>query len=216
MPRRIVAQHDGSTKERDLTLSRVAGSSPACRAKQKQNSITMDKSVNDINAQVRRCIDLANELGGKWTANASHRADTQYFAQLGGKVRARRGISVFEKDRDRKYPLIITVQAEPEPKPEPVQVNIETPKPAKVTLPTPTEQAKNMMSFTAWMDSSEENRKKIQDANRHAFIRKMYAELLTDYTVCQIEGWDMFEFPRMLRDALSVCFPKEPKQLSLF
>jgi hypothetical protein len=43
----------------------------------------------------------------------------------------------------------------------------------------------------------------------------MYAELLTDYTVCQLEGWDMFEFPRMLRDALTVCFPKQPKQLTL-
>lgn len=123
---------------------------------------------------------------------------------------------MFEKDRDRKYPLIITVQAEPEPKPEPVQVIIETPKPAKVTLPTPTEHAKNMMSFTAWMNASEENRKKIQDGARHEFINKMYAELLHEYTVCQIEGWDMFEFPRMLRDALSVCFPKEAKQLSLF
>lgn len=176
----------------------------------------MDKSCNDINAQVDRCVALANELGGKWTANAHHRADVQYFAQIGRRVKTQRGIPMFGTDRDRKYPLIITVQAEPEPKPEPVQVNIETPKPAKVTLPTPTEQAKNMMSFTAWMDSSEENRKKIQDGARHEFINKMYAELLHDYTVCQIEGWDMFEFPRMLRDALSVCFPKEPKQLSLF
>lgn len=106
--------------------------------------------------------------------------------------------------------------SEPEPEPEPVAVVVEEPKPVKKVEPTPTEKAKNMMSFTAWMDSSKENRKKIQDGARHAFIRKMYAELLTDYTVCELEGWDMFEFPRMLRDALAVCFPKQPKQLTLF
>jgi hypothetical protein len=174
----------------------------------------MEKSCNDINAQVERCIALANELGGKWTANAHHRADVQYFAQIGRRVKTQRGIPMFAPDRDRKYPLIIVQVAQP--KPEPVPVVVEEPKPAKKVEPTPTEKAKNMMSFTSWMNASEANRKSIQDAARHAFIRKMYAELLTDYTVCQLEGWDMFEFPRMLREALTVCFPKQPKQLSLF
>ena len=176
----------------------------------------MEKSCNDINAQVERCVAMANELGGRWTANAQHRADVQYFAQIGRRAKTQRGIPVFGADQDRKYPLIIVQVAKPEPKPEPVAVVVEEPKPVKKVEPTPTEKAKNMMSFTAWMDSSEENRKKIQDGARHAFIRKMYAELLTDYTVCELEGWDMFEFPRMLRDALAVCFPKQPKQLTLF
>lgn len=176
----------------------------------------MDKSYNDIKAQVERCIALANELGGKWTANARHRANVQYFAQLGSKVRTQRGISMFEKDKDTKHPLLYVEAHKPEPEPEPVAVVVEEPKPAKKVEPTPTEKAKNMMSFTAWMNASEENRKKIQDAARHEFINKMYAELLHDYTICQIEEWDMFEFPRMIRDALAVCFPKQPKQLSLF
>ena len=173
----------------------------------------MDKSYNDIKAQVERCIALANELGGRWTANAKHKADVQYFAQLGGKARAQHGISVFEKDKDTKHPLLYIEKQKRDTEPEPVSVVI---KPTNKVEPTPTEKAKNMMSFTAWMNESEEHRKKIQDANRHAFIRKMYAELLTDYAVCQFEGWDMFEFPRMIREALTVCFPKQPKQLSLF
>lgn len=173
----------------------------------------MDKSYNDIKAQVERCIALANELGGRWTANAKHKADVQYFAQLGSKVRTQRGISVFEKDKDTKHPLLYIEKQKRDTEPEPVSVII---KPTNKVEPTPTEKAKNMMSFTAWMNESEENRKKIQDANRHAFIRKMYAELLTDYAVCQFEGWDMFEFPRMIREALTVCFPKQPKQLCLF
>lgn len=173
----------------------------------------MDKSYNDIKAQVERCIALANKLGGRWTANAKHKADVQYFAQLGGKVRTQRGISVFEIDKDLKHPLLYIEAQKSEPEQEPVAVVVEQ---TKKTEPTPTEKAKNMMSFTAWMNESEEHRKKIQDANRHAFVRKMYAELLTDYAVCQFEGWDMFEFPRMIREALTVCFPEQPKQLSLF
>ena len=175
----------------------------------------MDKSYNDIQAQVARCIALANELGGKYKANAKKRVDTQYFAKLGSQVRAARGIPIFGADRDRKYPLIIMQVSKPEPESEPVIV--EVPKPAKkAEQQTPTEKAKNMVSFTAWMNASVENRKKIQDAVRHEFITKMYAQLLHDYTVCQLEGWDMYEFPRMLRDALSVCFPKKGIQLSLF
>lgn len=171
----------------------------------------MDKSANDINAQVERCIALANELGGRWTANAHHRADVQYFAQIGRRVKTQRGISIFGTDQDRKYPLII-VQA---PKPEHVPAVVEVPKPAKVTL-TPTEKAQDRMTWDDWLGASPDNRKKLQDQCRHMFINKMYAELLADMTFCKMEGWDMFEFPRMLRDALSVCFPKQGVQLSLF
>lgn len=171
----------------------------------------MEKSANDINAQVERCIALANELGGRWTANAHHRADVQYFAQIGRRVKTQRGIPIFGTDRDRKYPLII-VQA---PNPEPVPAVVEVPKPAKVTL-TPTEKAENRMALMDWMAADEANRKKIADMARHEFINKMYAELLADMTFCKMEGWDVMEFPRMLRDALSVCFPKQGVQLSLF
>lgn len=177
-----------------------------------KNLSSMDKSCNDIDAQVKRCIALANELGGRWTANAHHCADVQYFAQIGRRVKTQRGIPIFAPDKDRKYSLVIVQVAQL--KPEPVQVVIE--KSAKKVEPTPTERAEHMMSFTSWMNANEAHRKSIQDGARHAFIRKMYAELLTDYTVCQLEGWDMFEFPRMLREALTVCFPKQPKQLRLF
>lgn len=175
----------------------------------------MDKSYNDIKAQVERCIALANELGGRWTANARHRANVQYFAQLGSKVRTQRGISMFEKDKDTKHPLLYVEAPKPEPDPEPVAVVVEQPKPAKVE-PTPTEKAKNRMTFNDWMDASPANRKQIQDQCRHAFINKMYAELISDMTYCQYEGWDVLEFPRMLRAALDVCFPKKGVQLSLF
>ena len=172
----------------------------------------MEKSCNDIDAQVQRCIALANELGGKWTANAKNRADTQYFAQMGRRVKNLRGIPMFGVEKDRKYPMPAIMQSDPEPTPE----HEPEPTPVKTVRQTPTEQAHERMALVDWMASDEANRKKIQDMCRHDFVRKMYAELLTDYTVCELEGWDMFEFPRMLRDALAVCFPKQPKQLSLF
>lgn len=169
----------------------------------------MDKSSKEIDAQLKRVIALANELGGKYLENAKHKVDTQYFAQIARRAKAQHGIKIFGTDPDERRPFVF--QEEPK-KVQAAVVQIVR----EAQKPTPTEKAKNMMSFTAWMDSSKENRKKIQDGARHAFIRKMYAELLTDYTVCQLEGWDMFEFPRMLRDALAVCFPKQPKQLTLF
>lgn len=171
----------------------------------------MDKSYNDIQSQVARCIALANELGGKYKANAKKRVDNQYFAKIGGQVRAARGIPIFGADRDRKYPLIIVQVAKPEPEPEPVIV-----KPVMEIRRTPTEQAEDRMTWNDWMSASAENRKMIQDECRHLFINKMYAELLQDMTFCKYEGWDPLEFPRMLQDALSVCFPKKGVQLSLF
>ena len=174
----------------------------------------MDKSCNDINAQVDRCIAMANELGGRWTANAHHRADVQYFAQIGRRVKTQRGIPMFSPDKDRKYPLIIVQVAEPEPEPEPVAVVVEAPKPVKVVRPTPTEQAHERVAFDDWMNADVANRKKIQDAARHQFINKMYADLLGDMEICKLEGWDVLEYPRMLRDAINRIFPK-PKQLTI-
>ena len=172
----------------------------------------MEKSYNDINAQVQRCIALANEIGGRWTANAQHRADVQYFAQIGRRVKTQRGIPVFCADNDRKYPLKISVRVKQEQQSEPIAV-IERAKPVKTT---PTEQAHNRVAFNDWMSSDEHNRKRIQNACRHRFINKMYGELLTDMEICKLENWDVQEFPRMVRDALAVCFPKQPKQLTLF
>ncbi len=157
---------------------------------------------------------MANELGGRWTANAHHRADVQYFAQIGRRVKTQRGIPMFSPDKDRKYPLIIVQVAEPEPEPEPVAVVVEAPKPVKVVRPTPTEQAHERVAFDDWMNADVANRKKIQDAARHQFINKMYADLLGDMEICKLEGWDVLEYPRMLRDAINRIFPK-PKQLTI-
>ena len=171
----------------------------------------MKKSYNDIKEQEQRILLLCKERG-RYCNNAKKRVDTQHIAQITQNALIQHGFPIFGQfDKDEKRAF---VYHEPEHKPEPVKE--QEPEPAqKVVLPTPTEQAHERTSFNDWMNADEENRKKIQDACRHAFVKKMYAELLTDMEICKLEGWDILEFPRMLKQALQVCFPK-PVQLKLF
>ena len=51
--------------------------------------------------------------------------------------------------------------------------------------------------------NTEETRKALQTAARHQFIKKLYAEILMDIGVCEIEGWDKTEYINMLYDVLN-------------
>ena len=171
----------------------------------------MEKSYNDIKAQEQRIMVLCEERG-RYCDNAKKRLDTQHIAQITRHALTQHGFPLFGIfDKDEKHAC---VHYEPEYKPEPIKEP--EPEPVKVVQTTPTERAKQMVSFADWMNADEAHRKSIQDGARHAFIRKMYAELLTDMEICKLEHWDALEFPRMLKDAIAVCFPKQPKQLSLF
>ena len=172
----------------------------------------MKKSYNEIREQEQRILLLCQERG-RYCDNAKKRVDTQHIAQITRNALTQHGFPIFGQfDKDEKRAL---VYREPEHKPEPVKEQEPKPEPVKVVRPTPTEQAHERIAFNDWMSADEENRKKIQDACRHAFVKKMYAELLTDMEICKLEGWDILEFPRMLKQALQVCFPK-PVQLKLF
>lgn len=171
----------------------------------------MEKSYNDIKAQEQRIIVLCEERG-RYCDNAKNRIDTQHIAQITRKTLTQHGFPIFGQfDKDEKHAF---VYYEPEYKQEPVKEKEQ--EPVKSVKHTPTERAMQMVSFTDWMNADEAHRKSIQDGARHAFIHKMYAELLTDMEICKLEHWDVMEFPRMLKEAISVCFPKQPKQLTLF
>ena len=168
----------------------------------------MEKSYNMIKAQEQRIIAACIERG-RYCDNTKHTVDIQYIAQRTRGALCQHGFPIFGNyDRDEKRPYCY----KPQPKPEPVKV--EEPKPQKVVRQTPTEQAGERMTMDDWLNADGKNRKQLQDACRHAFITKMYAELLMDMDICKMEGWDMFEYPRMMRDAVMRCFPK-PKQLTL-
>lgn len=172
----------------------------------------MTKSYNDIKEQEKRILLLCQERG-RYCDNAKKGVDRQYIAHITRNTLIQHGFSIFGQfDKDEKRAC---VHREPEHKPEPIKEQEPEPEPIKAQQTTPTEQAHERIAFNDWMSADEENRKKIQDACRHAFVKKMYAELLTDMEICKLEGWDVLEFPRMLKQALQVCFPK-PVQLKLF
>ena len=169
----------------------------------------MKKSYNDIKEQEQRILLLCKERG-RYCDNTKKRVDTQKVAQITRRTLIQHGFPIFGNfDRVEKRPYI--VQNAEKPKEEEVPAILQV----NEQQNTPTEQAHERIAFNDWMSADEENRKKIQDACRHAFVKKMYAELLTDMEICKLEGWDVLEFPRMLKQALQVCFPK-PVQLKLF
>ena len=170
----------------------------------------MNKSFNEIKVQEQRVLALCAERG-RYCDNAKNRLDTQRVAQITRNALTQHGFPIFGIfDKEEKRAFIHREQ----PKPEPEPIKVEEPKPLKEVRPTPTEVAGQKVAFFDWMRADEANRKKIQDMARHQFITKMYAELLTDMGICQLENWDIYEFPRMLRDAINRCFPK-PKQLTI-
>lgn len=172
----------------------------------------MTKSYNDIKDQEQRILLLCQERG-RYCDNAKKRVDTQRLAQITRRTLTQHGFPIFGQfDKDEKRAC---VHREQEHKHEPINEQEPEQEPIKAQQTTPTEHAHERIAFNDWMNADEENRKKIQDACRHDFVNKMYAELLADMEICKLEGWDVFEFPRMLKQALQVCFPKHV-QLKLF
>lgn len=169
----------------------------------------MTKSYNDIKEQEQRILILCQERG-RYFDNVKKRVDAQRIAQITRQALTQHGFPIFGNfDRDEKRPYIVQNTESCERAEDQVTSK------ANEQRNTPTENAHERIMFNDWMNADEENRKKIQDACRHAFVKKMYAELLTDMEICKLEGWDVLEFPRMLKQALQVCFPK-PVQLKLF
>ena len=171
----------------------------------------MDKSFNDISKQLERVITLAGQIGGHYTATASGRVDVQRFAQIAAKARAQHGISLFSTDKDEKKPFIY----KPEPKAEPVTVQKPEAKPAELYQVAPIQPSAGKPRHELTAEEEAEYRKKLQEVCRHDFVRRMFAELLADLSICQLEGWDIYEFPRMIRREVERCLPK-PIQLTLF
>ena len=171
----------------------------------------MEKSYNDIKAQEQRIIVLCEERG-RYCDNAKNRIDTQHIAQITRNTLTQHGFPLFGQfDKDEKHDCTHYYTEQKQK-----HIKDAEQKSVKLVQQTPSERATQMVSFSDWMNADEAHRKSIQDGARHAFIHKMYAELLTDMKICELENWDKLEFPRMIKEAISVCFPKQPKQLTLF
>lgn len=171
----------------------------------------MDKSFNDIESQLQRVLTLANDIGGKYIENAARRVNVQHFAQIAAKARIQHGIQLFCADKDEKKPFIY----KPEPKAEPVTVQEPEPKPVELHHFAPIQPGISKPRHELTPEEDMQYRKKLQEVCRHDFIKRMFAELLADLSICQLEGWDIYEFPRMIRREVERCLPK-PIQLTLF
>lgn len=44
--------------------------------------------------------------------------------------------------------------------------------------------------------------RELQELARHQIITRLYADILADMAVCDIEGWDKMEFIRQLKTAI--------------
>ena len=53
------------------------------------------------------------------------------------------------------------------------------------------------------MNSNDGSPRALQELARHQMIVKLYADILRDMKVCEIEGWDRMEYINMLRRALN-------------
>ena len=52
-------------------------------------------------------------------------------------------------------------------------------------------------------DGRPEVSKALNDLARHQMIAKLYADIIRDMQVCEIEGWDRMEYINMLRNLLN-------------
>lgn len=169
----------------------------------------MNKSFNDIKAQTARVIEMCKERG-RYCDNAKHRVDVQRVAAIAARAREQHEIPLFG-DHNEKKPFI-GLQA----RVKPVNLHLDIPTiEEKTSQQMPSKMAEERVAFSDWMGADIKNRYHIQCMARKQFINKIYAELLIDMEICKMEGWDIFEYPRMMKEALAVCFPKKPVQLKL-
>lgn len=53
------------------------------------------------------------------------------------------------------------------------------------------------------LDGNPETPRKMQELARHQMIERLYADILMDMQICEIEGWDKMEYINQLRELLN-------------
>ena len=154
----------------------------------------MDKSLNDIRKQVQRIVNLANSIGGKYTRNSRKRVNAQYYWQMAAHVMAQRGISRFSTPPDERKPIVLQCVT-------PAKIDgLECKAQTAVLIPKP-KQKKGGVPLSSYM-AIQEDRRNLQSLARHQFIVRMLSDIATDMMICKMEGWDSYEFPRMIADEM--------------
>lgn len=53
------------------------------------------------------------------------------------------------------------------------------------------------------LNSNDGSPRALQELARHEMIHKLYADILADMQVCEIEGWDKLEYIHLLQNLLN-------------
>ncbi len=154
----------------------------------------MDKSLNDIRKQVQRIVNLANSIGGKYTNNCRKRVNAQHYYTMAARVMTQRGISRFSTDPDERKPIVL--RSVSSAKIDGMECKAHT----VVLIPKP-KQKKEGVPLSSYM-AIKENRRNLQSLARHQFIAHMLSDIATDMMICKMEGWDPYEFPRIIADEM--------------
>lgn len=155
----------------------------------------MDKSLNDIRKQVQRIVNLANSIGGKYTRNSRKRVNTQHYYTMAARVMTQRGISRFSTPPDERKPIV--QRSVSSAKIDGMECKAHT----VVLIPKPKPSNKEGVPLSYYM-ATQENRRDLQAFARHQFIAHMLSDIATDMMICKMEGWDQYEFPRIIVDEM--------------
>ena len=154
----------------------------------------MDKSLNDIRKQVQRIVNLANSIGGKYTRNSRKRVNTQHYYTMAARVMTQRGKSRFSTNPDERKPIVLRSVSS-------AQIDgMECKAHAVELIPKP-KQKKEGVPLSSYM-ATQENRRNLQSLARHQFLAHMLSDIATDMMICKMEGWDPYEFPRIIADEM--------------
>lgn len=67
--------------------------------------------------------------------------------------------------------------------------------------------------MSAVLDNDPGSPRKLQELARHQMITKLYADILMDMQICELEGWDKMEFIRELQECLNRFTPEKKKEV---
>lgn len=170
-----------------------------------------DKSINDIDRQVKRIIEMLNPNDKReWRY-------PQRIYQIARKVKSKRGFGFFDKDKDVKKPWSPDKFEHPSKTRTPIWWK----KPVLSRKPKAPEVKKEPVVLTDEQMRAYEH--KLNQLGRHEAITKLLADISTDMVICQLNGWNAFEYSQMIQAELSRILAKKPKvavskplQLSLF
>jgi len=167
----------------------------------------MEKSWNDIHNQAERCVSMLHSNNdGYW------RTPTQ-IRQIARRTAAKRGISIFEKDRDKKFPWDSSKFERPTPQKRLLWWQNEDGTMKQFAKIEPKPVVAKPKSMT--MEERTKLERTMNNMCRHDMIHKILADITRDMVICKLSNWDMFEYPKMIKAEIERILSLKPKPVTV-